>query len=58
MSLSGSGEWFRGPLASVEPDSVLSSGSSGYGGFDVEDFTDLRVVSVHPSGPRPLPLVG
>ena len=34
------------------------SGSSGYGGFCVEDFTDLRIVTIHPPGSRALPLVG
>ena len=33
------------------------SGSSGYGGFCVEDFTDLRIVTIHPNGSRALPLV-
>ena len=34
------------------------SGSSGYGRFNVEDFTDHRVVVVHPKGPKPYPLLG
>ena len=38
-------------------DSPLS-GSSGYGRFNVEDFTDHRVVVVHPKGPKPYPLLG
>ena len=38
-------------------DSPLS-GSSGHGRFNVEDFTDHRVVVVHPKGPKPYPLLG
>ena len=34
------------------------SGSSGYGRFNVEDFTDHRVVVVHTKGPKPYPLLG
>ncbi|KAK7687883.1 hypothetical protein QCA50_009102 [Cerrena zonata] len=33
-------------------------GPTGYGRFNVEDFTDHRVVVVHPRGPKPYPLLG
>ncbi|KAH8093260.1 aldehyde dehydrogenase [Cristinia sonorae] len=33
-------------------------GASGYGHFDIDNFTDVRMIVIHPAGPRQYPLVG
>ncbi|TCD71815.1 hypothetical protein EIP91_003158 [Steccherinum ochraceum] len=33
-------------------------GATGYGHFDIENFTDVRMIVIHPTGPTQYPLVG
>lgn len=36
----------------------LFSGASGYGLFSMTDFTDQRIVVIHPANPPPYMLIG
>ena len=33
-------------------------GATGYGHFDIENFTDMRMIVVHAAGRTPYPVVG
>ncbi|KAH8083756.1 aldehyde dehydrogenase [Cristinia sonorae] len=49
----------NGPTVHIEGNKHFGlGGASGYGRFDVESFTDMRWVVVHPDGPIQYPLVG
>ncbi|CAL1715140.1 unnamed protein product [Somion occarium] len=50
----------NGPTVHVEPQRGYAGlgGASGYGHFDVDNFTDARMVVVHPSEERAYPVVG
>ncbi|KAI0075312.1 aldehyde dehydrogenase [Panus rudis PR-1116 ss-1] len=45
----------NGPTIHIESMRGLTGlgGATGYGHFDVENFTDVRMLIIHPSGPRP-----
>ncbi|TCD67451.1 hypothetical protein EIP91_012368 [Steccherinum ochraceum] len=49
----------NGPTLHVEGNTHAGlGGASGYGHFDVESFTDMRRIVIHPEGPAQYPLVG
>lgn len=39
-------------------DPCMHRGATGYGHFDIENFTDLRMIVVHAAGRTPYPVVG
>ncbi|CCM03948.1 uncharacterized protein FIBRA_06101 [Fibroporia radiculosa] len=50
----------NGPTAHAEAarDNIGLGGSSGYGRFHVDSFTDSRLIVIHPTDPFPYPLTG